>query len=56
MKLLAINALSALRGGGQTYLLNFLDHLPAGDFKIILLVNSNNIEVFKKYSDFCFGI
>jgi len=50
MKLLAINALSALRGGGQTYLLNFLDHLPEGDFKIILLVNSNNIEVFKKYS------
>ncbi|HIP12509.1 MAG TPA: glycosyltransferase, partial [Arcobacter sp.] len=40
MKLLVINALSALRGGGQTYIINFLDHLPEGDFKVLLLVNS----------------
>jgi glycosyltransferase involved in cell wall biosynthesis len=49
MKLFAINALSALRGGGQTYLINFLDHLPEGDFELLLLVNSKNSDVFKKY-------
>jgi len=50
MKLLVINALSALRGGGQTYIINFLDHLPEGDFKVLLLVNSKNRDVFEKYS------
>ena len=49
MKLLVINALSALRGGGQTYLINFLDHLPAGDYKVLLLVSSKNRDVFEKY-------
>lgn len=50
MKILVINALSALRGGGQTYLINFLEHLPEGDFKILMLVNTKNREVFEKYS------
>jgi len=50
VKLLVINALSALRGGGQTYIMNFLDHLPVGDFKVLLLVNSKNRDVFEKYS------
>ncbi len=50
MKLIVINALSALRGGGQTYLINFLEHLPEGDFQISLLVNSKNRGLFEKYS------
>ncbi len=50
MKLLVINALSALRGGGQTYIINFLDHLPDGDFKVLLIVNSKNVSIFEKYS------
>lgn len=49
MKFIVINAISALRGGGQTYLINFLEHLPKGDFKILLLVNSKNRDVFEKY-------
>ncbi len=49
MKLLVINALSALRGGGQTYLINFLKYLPEGGYRIILLVNSRNRVVFEKY-------
>lgn len=48
MKLI-INTLSALRGGGQTYLINLLEHLPKEDFKIILIVNSKNKEIFQKY-------
>jgi len=50
MKLLVINALSALRGGGQTYLINFLEHLPEGDFNVLFIVNSQNVSVFEKYS------
>ncbi len=50
MKLLVVNGLSALRGGGQTYLINFLEHLPEGDFKILLLVNSKNRDIFEKYT------
>lgn len=50
MKLLVINALSALQGGGQTYLINFLKHLYDADFKILLLVNSRNRGVFEKYT------
>ncbi len=49
MKTIVINALSALDGGGQTYLINFLDHLPKGDFKVLLLVNSKNKKVFEGY-------
>lgn len=50
MKLLVINALSALRGGGQTYIINFLVHLPEGDFKVLLLVNTKNRDIFEKYT------
>lgn len=50
MKLLIINALSALRGGGQTYIINFLDHLPESDFEVLLLINSKNRDIFDKYA------
>jgi glycosyltransferase involved in cell wall biosynthesis len=49
MKLIIINALSALRGGGQTYLINFLEHLPKGEYQILLLVSRHNKAVFDKY-------
>ena len=49
MKQLVINGLSALRGGGQTYLINFLEHLPENDFHVLLLVNSDNKHIFEKY-------
>ena len=48
-KIIVVSALSALRGGGQTYLINLLEHLPNGDYKILLIVNSNNKNVFEKY-------
>ena len=47
---LVINGLSALRGGGQTYIINFLNHIPKGDFKILLLINIKNKNIFEKYS------
>ncbi|WP_027160227.1 glycosyltransferase family 4 protein [Methylobacter luteus] len=50
MKIIVINALSALRGGGQTYLINLLSYLPEGDFKVLLLVNSQNKQLFSQYS------
>ena len=50
MKLLVINTLSALRGGGQTYIINFLNHLPTNDFKVLLIVNSKNKDIFEHYS------
>ena len=46
---IVINALSALRGGGQTYIINLLKHLPEGKYKIILIVNSKNKELFSTY-------
>lgn len=49
MKIIIINALSALRGGGQTYLTNLLSHVNNNDCRILLLVNSNNRELFEKY-------
>ncbi|MGJ0490691.1 glycosyltransferase family 4 protein [Methylobacter sp.] len=49
MKIIVINALSALRGGGQTYLINLLSYLPEGDFKVLLLVNSQNKQLFSQY-------
>ncbi|MGJ0428123.1 glycosyltransferase family 4 protein [Methylobacter sp.] len=49
MKTIVINALSALRGGGQTYLINLLNSLPKGDFKVLLLVNSKNKQLFSQY-------
>jgi hypothetical protein len=50
MKLIVLNAISALRGGGQTYIINLLNHLPEHDFKNLLLVNSHNKIVFEKYT------
>jgi glycosyltransferase involved in cell wall biosynthesis len=50
MNILVINALSALRGGGQTYLINFLNYLPKNNLKVLLIVNSNNKDMFMKYS------
>jgi glycosyltransferase involved in cell wall biosynthesis len=47
VKLIVVNALSALRGGGQTYILNFLRHFPEGDYEILLLVSSYNKGVFE---------
>ena len=46
---IVVNALSALRGGGQTYIKNFLEYLPEGDDTILLLVNSKNKSLFKAY-------
>jgi glycosyltransferase involved in cell wall biosynthesis len=48
MKIL-INALSALRGGGQTYIINLLKHLPEGNYEILLIVNSKNKALFSTY-------
>ena len=50
MKLLVINALSALRGGGQTYIKNILEHLPDADYKILLIININNSVIFEDYA------
>ncbi|HFB64192.1 MAG TPA: glycosyltransferase family 1 protein, partial [Aeromonadales bacterium] len=44
-----INALSALRGGGQTYIVNFLKYLPDGNYKILLLVNTYNRTLFERF-------
>ncbi len=50
MMLIVINCLSALRGGGQTYLINLLENLPEGNFKILLLINTKNKSIFNKYA------
>jgi len=49
MKKIVINALSALRGGGQTYIINFLKHLPQEKYQILLVVNSKNKKLFSTY-------
>jgi glycosyltransferase involved in cell wall biosynthesis len=48
---MVINALSALRGGGQTYLFNLLSHSKNIDVgqKITVLANAKNADLFKKY-------
>ncbi|MDW2113367.1 glycosyltransferase family 4 protein [Vibrio sp. 1731] len=48
---LAINALSALRGGGQTYLKNLLKEYGSSDFNhhIILFVGKKNKTVFESF-------
>ena len=50
MKIIVINALSALRGGGQTYIKNILENLPESDYKILLIVNTDNEDLFVKYA------
>lgn len=51
-KNIAINALSALRGGGQTYLINLLNEVAKFNDSpsIILITNTKNYHVFQKYS------
>lgn len=46
-----INALSALRGGGQTYLLNLLQFINDSSLqeKIIIIVNAENKEIFDQF-------
>lgn len=46
-----INALSALRGGGQTYLINLLNELKELnlDCKLIIITNKKNTHIFEKY-------
>ena len=49
MKRLTINCISALRGGGQTNLINLMKYISQYKCKVILILNSNNINVFNKY-------
>lgn len=49
MKILAVNGISALRGGGQTNLINLMKHLPQYDCKVIFILNSKNIVLFSGY-------
>lgn len=49
MKILVINGISARRGGGQTNLINLMNYLPEYQCKVIFILNSSNIELFKKY-------
>ena len=48
---IVINALSALRGGGQTYLINLLDEfiLLNFDCELIIITNRINTHIFDKY-------
>uniref|UniRef100_UPI0010D06F06 glycosyltransferase family 4 protein n=1 Tax=Vibrio vulnificus TaxID=672 RepID=UPI0010D06F06 len=47
-KIIVINALSALRGGGQTYIINLLKEINniGFDRNVILLVNKKNKKIF----------
>lgn len=49
MRLIVINAISALRGGGQTYLLNLLAHVSTTDVNILVLTNTKNKPIFVDY-------
>ena len=47
-----INALSALRGGGQTYLLHLLKRIPEHLYgKVIVLAHQKNQHIFSPYKD-----
>ncbi|OIQ25317.1 glycosyltransferase family 1 protein [uncultured Vibrio sp.] len=48
---IVINALSALRGGGQTYLINLLRELKKLDYEcsVVVISNSNNINIFEEF-------
>jgi len=50
MKILVINGISALRGGGQTNLINFMKYLPLYKCKVIFVLNSKNIVLFSQYT------
>jgi len=45
-----INGLSALRGGGQTYLINLLNNASISNLKkVVLILSTQNEEVFRDY-------
>ena len=48
---IVINALSALRGGGQTYLINLLNEFSSLslDCELIVITNKQNTHIFEKY-------
>ena len=47
-----INALSSLRGGGQTYLLHLLKRIPEHLYgKVIVLAHQKNQHIFSPYKD-----
>lgn len=48
---IVINALSALRGGGQTYLINLLNEFMSLNFdcELIIITNKQNTHIFEKY-------
>jgi glycosyltransferase involved in cell wall biosynthesis len=48
--IICINALSALRGGGQTYLINLLQEIRSSKQKVILIVSKKNYDVFSEYA------
>jgi len=56
MKTIFINALSALQGGGQTYLINLFKYRPKGGYKIYLLAHKRNKEIFLEFQDDDFEI
>jgi len=48
MKKIAVNALSALAGGGVTYIKSLLEYVPE-DVQVILIVGTRNSSVFREY-------
>ena len=46
-----INALSALQGGGQTYLVHLLKDISKFDIDVFLIVNKSNYNLFKESVD-----
>jgi len=47
MKTLVINGLSARGGGANTYLLNFFKYLPEGNFRVVLIISTQNKKIFE---------
>lgn len=48
--MILINALSALRGGGQTYLIHLLENIPDSlQGKIVVLANTKNSGIFRSF-------
>ena len=49
MKVLVVNGLSALLGGGQTNLINLMKALSSYKCNVIFIVNSANVDIFLKF-------
>jgi len=49
MKVLVVNGISALRGGGQTNLINLMKFLPNYECKVVFILNSDNFTFFSKF-------